>query len=206
MIIMALTLDLFVRKRLTYQDLNNKIQIPIQNYINQKCVIQDEVSVDIAANKIVRRDAQGRVKFAAPEEPEHGARKAEVDAAVNSLGSQINTQINTLKSQIEDGTVVAKEAKSALAIQGHDISISTGTITFGEGTTDFILDSYSTSQNYAYFVWFSPIQIDGSTFRWPDWRFVVRNSIISGKELVIRFNEPEGYSCNYTILRVKRTT
>ena len=77
---MALTLDLFVRKRLTYQDLNNKIQIPIQNYINQKCVIQDEVSADIAANKIVRRDAQGRVKFAAPEEPEHGARKAEVDA------------------------------------------------------------------------------------------------------------------------------
>ena len=199
---MALTLDLFVRKRLTYQDLNNKIQIPIQNYINQKCVIRDEVSADIAANKIVRRDANGRAKVAAPVEADDIARKAEVDAAVNSLGSQINT----LKSQIEDGTVVAKVAKSALAIQGHDISIRTGTITFGEGTANILLDSYSTSQNHAYFVWFSPIQIDGSTFRWPEWKFVVDNIPLFGKQLVIRLNEPEGYSCNFTVLKVKRTT
>lgn len=84
---MSLSLELFVRKRLTFQDLNNKIQLPIQNYINEKCVIQDEVSEDIAAYKIVRRDAQGRVKFAAPGAPEHGARKAEVDDVRNYVKS-----------------------------------------------------------------------------------------------------------------------
>ena len=97
---MALTLDLFVRKRLTYQDLNNKIQIPIQNYINQKCVIQDEVSAGIAANKIIRRDANGRAKVAAPVENDDIARLDTVKAVtLDSIGAASKTHTHT-RSQI----------------------------------------------------------------------------------------------------------
>lgn len=91
---MPLTLELFVRKRLTFQDLNNKIQKPIQDYINLNCVLQDEVSTDIAANKIIRRDANGRVKVAAPVAADDIARKAEVDYLRNRIQSTIQVSIN----------------------------------------------------------------------------------------------------------------
>lgn len=83
---MALSLKLFVRKRLTYQDLNNMIQIPIQNYINQKCVIVDDVSVSPVGNKIAKRDANGRMKAAAPVAVDDVARLGEI----NGLETMIN--------------------------------------------------------------------------------------------------------------------
>ena len=181
----------FIREILSYQKLNGRFHV-LKNFINEQCVHQDETTKEIAGNKLIRRAASGTAKVAAPVEADDIARKAEVDAVADAAADAVGN----LQDTIEDGTVVAG---AAATIKGHDISIITGTVTFGAGTNSITLDSYSTSQNYAYFVYFSPIQIDESRFRYPDWVFDVDDYAIFGKRLVIRLNESEGYSCNYTV-------
>lgn len=88
---MALSLELFVRKRLTYQDLNRKVQQPIQNYINQYLVHQSEVSTGAVGDKIIKRDALGRAKVSAPSANDDIARKDTVDTVQTNLDSHTGT-------------------------------------------------------------------------------------------------------------------
>ena len=119
---------------------------------------------------------------------------AVADAAADAVGN--------LQDTIEDGTVVAG---AAATIKGHDISILTGTANIPtEGSYALILDTYTTSQQYAYFVWIPPVNV-GPMYITPTWEMKVREEMPLPDRLVVSISSPPGHSINYTILKVKRT-
>lgn len=75
----------FIREILSYQKLNGRFHV-LKNFINEQCIHQDETTKEIAGNKLIRRDANGTAKVAAPVEADDIARKAEVDAVGERVG------------------------------------------------------------------------------------------------------------------------
>lgn len=51
----------FVRERLTFQKINNRISIPIQNYINNYCLKTSDVSPVPTPYKLLKMDAAGKL-------------------------------------------------------------------------------------------------------------------------------------------------
>ena len=113
----------FIREILSYQKLNGRFNV-LKNFINEQCVHQDETAKDIVGNNIIRRDANGRAKVAAPVEADDIARKAEVDE---------------LKDDIEDGTVVAAFITPSDAVVLASLTENTATSTTRELLKSFRL-------------------------------------------------------------------